>query len=167
MEAPYETLLVDRLAEVANHSTVQGAGRLTAVGAACNEDCGHGVPHIDKVSVELNAGHRGHMDVGDQACGFGKTWGSEEIGCRCEILDGIAPRRHEPPHGRAIESIIVNDRDEWRLRHGASVSSLDQISPRPLSSSITCERIPAGAISVRVNFGLRAHCGTPENPHGF
>jgi hypothetical protein len=83
------------------------------------------------------------MDVGDQACGFGKARGSEEIGCRCEILNGIAQRRHEPPHGRAIEPIIVNDRDEWRLRHTASGSSPEQISPRPLSSSMTCERIPA------------------------
>jgi len=109
MEAPYETLLVNRLAEITNNSIAQGAGSLVVVGAACNEDCGNGVPHIGKVSVELNAGHRGHMDVGDQACDFGETRGSEEIGCRCEILDGIAQRCHEPPHGRAIESIIVND----------------------------------------------------------
>jgi len=129
-------LLADRLAEITNNSIAQGAGSLAVVGAACNEDCGNGVPHIDKVSVELNAGHRGHMDVGDQACDFGETRGSEEIGCRCEILDGIAQRRHEPPHGRAVESIIVNDRDEWRLRHTASGSSPEQISPRPLSSSI-------------------------------
>jgi hypothetical protein len=143
MEAPYETLLVKRLAEITNNSIAQGAGALAVVGAASNEDCGNGVPHIDKVSVEFNSGHRRHMDVGNQACGFGKTRGSEEIGCRCEILDGIAQRRHEPPHGRAIEPIIVNDRDEWRLRHTASGSSPEQISPRPLSSSMTCERIPA------------------------
>jgi hypothetical protein len=123
MEAPYETLLVNRLAEITNNSVAQGAGSLAVVGAASNEDCGNGVPHIDKVSVELNAGHRGHMDVGDQACGFGKTRGSEEIGCRCEVFDGIAQRCHEPPHGGAMESIIVNDRDEWRLRHAASGSS--------------------------------------------
>ena len=54
----------------------------------------------------------GHMDVGEQACGFGKTRGSEEIGCRCEILDGIAQRRHEPRRGRAKELVIVNDRNE-------------------------------------------------------
>jgi hypothetical protein len=134
MEAPDETLLVDRLAEITDNSIAQGAGSLAVVGAASNKDCGNGVPHIDKVFVELNAGHRWHMDVGDQACGFGKTRGSEEIGCRCEILDGIAQRRHEPPQGRAIESIIVDDRDEWRLRHTASGSSPEQISPRPLSS---------------------------------
>src|SRR5882757_1421794 len=136
MEAPYETLLVDRLAQITNNSIAQGAGSLAVVGVASNEDCGNGVPHIDKVPVELDTGHRGHMDVGDQACGFGKTRGSEEIGCRCEILDGIAQRRHEPPRGRAKESVIVNDRDEWRFRHTVSGSSPEQISSRPLSSSI-------------------------------
>jgi hypothetical protein len=112
IEAPYETLLIDRLAEITNDSIAQGAGSLAVVGATSHEDCGNGVPHIDKVSVELNAGHRGHMDVGEQACGFGKTRGSEEIGCRCEILDGIAQRRHEPRRGRAKELVIVNDRNE-------------------------------------------------------
>src|SRR5712671_5457030 len=98
MEAPYETLLADRLAEITHDSIAQGVGPLAVVGAASNEDRGNGVPHIDKVSVELNAGHRRHMNVGDQACCFGETRGSEKIGCRCEILDGIAQRRHEPPH---------------------------------------------------------------------
>jgi hypothetical protein len=126
MEAPYETLLTNRLAEITHDSIVQSAGPLTVVGLPSNEDGGNGVPHIDKVSVELNAGHRGHMNVGDQACGFGETRGGEEIGCRCEILDGIAQRRHEPPHGRAIEPIIVNDRDEWRFRHKASGSLLSR-----------------------------------------
>jgi hypothetical protein len=142
MEAPYETLLVKRLAEITNNSIAQGAGSLAVVGAASNEDCGNGVPHIDKVFVEFNSGHRRHMDVGNQACGFGKTRGSEEIGCRCEILNGIAQRRHEPPRGRAKELVIVNDRDEWRFRHAVSGSSPERISSRPLSSSITCARIP-------------------------
>src|SRR3954471_5593224 len=112
MKAPYETLLVNRLAEITNDSIVQSACPLTVVGLPSNEDRRDGVSHIDEVSIELDAGHRGNMNVGDQACGFGKTRGSEEIGCRPEILDGIAQRSHKPPHGRAIESIIVNDRDE-------------------------------------------------------
>src|ERR1700732_4440562 len=112
IEAPYETLLPDRLAEITNKSIAQGAGSLAVVGATSNEARGNGVPHTDKVYVELNAGHRGHMDVGDQACGFGKTRGSEEIGCRCEILDVVAQRRHEPRRGRGKELVIVNDRNE-------------------------------------------------------
>src|SRR5258708_4622199 len=75
MEAPYETLLVNRLAEITNNSIAQGAGPLAVVGVPSNEDRGNGVPNIDKVSVELDAGHPGHMDVGDQARGFGKTRG--------------------------------------------------------------------------------------------
>jgi hypothetical protein len=144
MEALYETLLVDRLAEIKNDAVVEGACSLTVVGAASNEDRGNWVPHIDKVSVEFDAGHRGHMNVGDQACGFCETRGSEEIGCRCEILNGIAQRRHEPPHGGAMEPIIINNRDERRLRHTASGNSPEQISSRPLSSSISYARIPAG-----------------------
>ena len=126
MEAPHQTLLADRLVEIAKDSIAQGAGSLAVVGAAGDEDCGNGSPHLDEVSVELNAGHPGHMNVGDQACGFAKTWGSEEIGCRCEILDGIAQRRHEPPHGRAMEPVIVNNRDERRFRHMASGSSPEE-----------------------------------------
>jgi hypothetical protein len=49
MEAPYETLLVNRLAEITNNSIAQGADSLAVVGAASNEDCENGVPHIDKV----------------------------------------------------------------------------------------------------------------------
>jgi hypothetical protein len=89
IEAPYETRLVDRLVEVANYAAVQGAGRLTGVGAASNEDRGNGVPYVDEVSVEVKAGHRGHMNVGDQACGFGETRGGEKISCRPEVLDSI------------------------------------------------------------------------------
>ena len=108
-------------------------------------------PHIDQASVELNAGHRGHMNVGDQACGFGKTRGSEEIGCRREILDGIAQRPHEPRHGRAMESIIVNNRDERRFRHGVSGTSSEPIilSHPLISSHYLGQRIPPSNIHGR------------------
>src|SRR5258707_2289221 len=90
------------------------------------------------------------MNVGDQACGFAKTWGSEEIGCRCELLDGIAQRRHEPPHGRAMEPVIVNNRDERRFRHMASGSSPEEDLVRPLTSShYLGHRIPASNICAR------------------
>lgn len=112
MEVPYETLLVNRLAEITNDSIAHGASALAVVGAAGNEDCGNGVPHLDEVSVELGAGHRGHMDVGDQATRFDKTRGCEEIGRRRENLDGEAQRPHEPSHGLANGPIIVNDRDQ-------------------------------------------------------
>jgi hypothetical protein len=47
MEALHETLLADRLVEITNDSIAQGAGSLAVVGAASNEDCGNGVPHIN------------------------------------------------------------------------------------------------------------------------
>jgi hypothetical protein len=62
--------------------------------------------------VEFDAGHRGHMDVSDQAGRFDETRGSEEIGCRRESLDVVAQRPHEPSHGLAKELIILNDRDQ-------------------------------------------------------
>jgi hypothetical protein len=162
MEAPYETLLADRLAEITHDSIAQGVSPLVVVWAASNDDRGNGVPHIDKVSVELNAGHRRHMNVGDQARCFGETRGSEKIGCRCEILDGIAQRRHEPPHGRAMESIIVNNRDERRFRHTASGSSPEQISARPLTSSrYLGHRIPPSNIRARKLWFTR--CPLAEN----
>jgi hypothetical protein len=148
MEAPYETLFVNRLAEITRDAIAQGAGSLAVVGAASNEDRGNGVPRIDEVSVELNAGHVGHMNVSNQACGFGETRRSEEIGRRCEILSRIAQRRHEPSRGRSKELVIVNDRDEWRFRHTASGSSPEQISLRPalefplLGSQNTIEQYP-------------------------
>ena len=112
MEAPYETLLVNRLAEITNNSVAQGAGSLAVVGAASNEDCRNGVPHIDKVSVELDTGHCRHMDISDQAGGFDETRGHEEIGGRRKSLDGVAQRPHEPSHGIAKGWIILNDRDQ-------------------------------------------------------
>jgi hypothetical protein len=56
MEAPYETLLADRLAEITHDSIAQGVSPLVVVWAASNDDRGNGVPHIDKVSVEFDAG---------------------------------------------------------------------------------------------------------------
>jgi hypothetical protein len=112
MEAPYQTLLVKRLAEITNDSIVQSACPLTVVGLPSNEDRGNGVPHIDKVPVELYAGHHGHVNVSDQTCGFGETRGSKEIGRRYEILDRITQGRHKPPRGRAKELVIVNHGNE-------------------------------------------------------
>jgi hypothetical protein len=67
---------------------------------------------IDEVFVELDSGHRGHMDVSDQAGGFDETRGCEEIACRRESLDRVAQRPQEPSHGLAKVLIILNDRDQ-------------------------------------------------------
>jgi hypothetical protein len=85
---------------------------LNVIGTASNEDGGKGEPHIDQVLVKLHSGHLGHVNVSDQACGFGETSGGQESGRRNEIFDSITQRRDEPPYGRAKELIIVNNRNK-------------------------------------------------------
>jgi hypothetical protein len=48
------------------------------------------MPYFDEVSMELQSGHPGHMNVDDQAAGFDETRGSEEIGSRRESLNSVA-----------------------------------------------------------------------------
>jgi hypothetical protein len=68
-------LLIDWLAKVANDSFVQSAGPDVVIVVGCHEDRRNRIPRADEVSVELESGHRGHLDVGDQAGGFGKAGG--------------------------------------------------------------------------------------------
>jgi hypothetical protein len=75
-------LLINRLTKVTNDPIVQGASPVNVIGVGSNEDGRNGVPDFDEVSVELDSGHRRHMDVSDQAGRFDETRGSEEIGCR-------------------------------------------------------------------------------------
>src|SRR2546427_1569302 len=105
-------LLINRLTKVTNDPIVQGAGAVNVIWVGRNENCRNRVPRVDEVSVELDAGYRRHMDVGDQAGGFGETRGCEESGCRRESLDAVPQRSHEPSHGLAKELIILDDRDQ-------------------------------------------------------
>jgi hypothetical protein len=105
-------VFINRLTKVANDPIVQGASPVKVIGVGSNEDGRNGVPDFDEISVELDSGHRGHMDVGDQAGRFDETRGCEEIGCRREGLDAVAQRPHEPSHGIAKGWIILNDRDQ-------------------------------------------------------
>src|SRR6266567_9073255 len=73
------------------------------------------VPDFDEVSVEFDSGHRGHMDVGDQAIRFDETRGCEEIGRGGESFDGEAQGPHKPSHGLAKEPIVLNDRGPMTL----------------------------------------------------
>src|SRR4029450_901053 len=95
-KTPYQMLLINRLTKVTNDPIVQGAGAVNVVGVGSNENCRNRVPCLDEVSVQLDAGHRRHMDVSDQAGRFDETRGSEEIGCRRKSLDVVAQRPHEP-----------------------------------------------------------------------
>jgi hypothetical protein len=115
-----EMLLVNRLAKVTNDPIVQGARPDVVIGEGRHEDRRNRMPHINEASVELESGHRGHVKVSDQAGGFAKAGGSEEIGGRWEGLDTVAQRPHQPSHGLTKELIVFDDRDQWRFRHTAS-----------------------------------------------
>jgi Histidine kinase-, DNA gyrase B-, and HSP90-like ATPase len=111
-EALQQTRLVNGLSKVADDPIVECAGPVGVVGVGSDEDRRNRVSGIDEMSVEVDSGHRRHMDVGDQAGGFGETRGCEEIGGRAESLDSVAQRPHEPSHGLAKELIIIDDRDQ-------------------------------------------------------
>src|ERR1700704_4658643 len=104
----HQLLLINWLPKVTNDPIVQSTGPYVIIGVGRHEDRGNRIPRIDEVSVELEPGHRGHMDVGNQAVGFDKARGGEEIGRRRKSLDAIAQRPHEPSHGLAKELIIFN-----------------------------------------------------------
>ena len=78
-KTPYQMLLINRLAKITNDPIVQGAGAFNVVGVGSHENCRNRVSGLDEVSVQLDSGHRRHMDVSDQAGRFDETRGSEEI----------------------------------------------------------------------------------------
>jgi hypothetical protein len=149
-----EMLLIDWLAKVTNDSIVQGMGTVSVIGVGSHEDRRNRSPRSDEVSVELDPGHRRHMDIGDQAGRFCDTTGCEEIRCRWESLDGIAQRPHEPFHGLAKVSVILDDADQLLLHHAASGSSLEPAMPaaqqcrRTAWDCLTCGKNDMGAILV-------------------
>jgi len=75
-------LLINWFPKVTNHPVLQRAGPDDVVGVGRHEDHRNRVPGVDDVSVELDPGHRRHMDVGDQASSFDETRGHEESGGR-------------------------------------------------------------------------------------
>ena len=83
------------------------------------------------VSVELDSGHRRHMDFGDQASGFDETRGREEIGGRRISLAGVTQGPQESSHGLAKKLIIINDRGLRPFRYTVSDSSLEPTSRVP------------------------------------
>jgi len=111
-KAPCEIRFIHWLTKVTDDPIVQGARAVNIIGVGRHEDCRNRTPCIEEVSVELNPGHRGHVDVRDQAARFTEPMGFEEIGRRRESLDGIAQRPHEPSHGLAKERIIFNNRNQ-------------------------------------------------------
>src|SRR5262249_51017411 len=80
VKTSFQKLFINRLAKVTNNSVIQRLLPVCIIGVGCHEDCWNRA--IDKLSVELDAGHHRHVDVGDQAVSFGKTRGCEEIAGR-------------------------------------------------------------------------------------
>jgi len=85
-----EMILVHGFAQVTNDPILQSAGPDVVIGVGRHEDRRNRMPHVDEAFMELQSGHPGHIDVGDQAAGFANARGSEEIGGRCESLDSVA-----------------------------------------------------------------------------
>jgi hypothetical protein len=73
VKAPYQMLFINRLTKVTNDPIVQSAGPDVVIGVGSNENCWNRILCLDEVSEQLDAGHRGHMDVGDQASRFDET----------------------------------------------------------------------------------------------
>jgi hypothetical protein len=102
-------LFIDWLTKVTDDPVIQGAGPVNVIGIGSHKDCRNRVPCFEQASVELDPGHRRHIDVGDQARCLGETRGCEEIVRRWKSLDCTAQRPHEPAHGLAKELIICNN----------------------------------------------------------
>ncbi len=143
-ETPHEMLLINGLAKVTNDPILQSAGADVVIWIGRHKDRRNCIPRIDEVSVELESGNCGHMDVGDQTGGFDKARRCEEIGRRWESLDAVAQRPHEPSHGLAKELVILDDRDQRRFRHTDSDRSLKvemrarKTSARPRANLVAC-----------------------------
>jgi len=112
VQTPRQVVLINRLAKITEHPILQSADSLNLIGIGSNEDRRNRVPCLDEVPEKFNAGHRRHVDIGDQAGRFPKTGGCEEIRCRRENGDRIAQRSHEPSHGLAKRLVVIDDRDQ-------------------------------------------------------
>ena len=72
-KTPYQAILINRLGKVTMDPILQGAGPVDIVRIGGNEDGRNRVPRLDEMFVELDSGHRRHVDVGDQARGLGEA----------------------------------------------------------------------------------------------
>ena len=111
-ETPPEVLLVNGFAKVTKNPILERTRPDAIIGIRGHQDRRNRMPHFDEASVKLESVHRGHMDVGDQASGFDKARGREEIGSRRESLDAMTERPHEPFHRFAKERIVFDDRNQ-------------------------------------------------------
>src|SRR5215510_5376362 len=119
VKTSFQKLFINRLAKVTDNSVIQRLLPICIIGVGCHEDCRNLAIGIDKLSVELDAGHHGHVDVGNQAVRFGKTRGCQKIASRWKRLDTVAHRSHEPFHGLAKELIVFHDGNQSLFHYAA------------------------------------------------
>ena len=116
-KAPFEMVIIHRLAEVTNDSILQSTPPDDLVRVCGNEDRRNRVSCSDEMSVELKTGHSRHLNVGDQARGCCEERGCQEVGCRRKRLGSVSQRAYEFPHGFSKRLIILHDRYQVIFRH--------------------------------------------------
>ena len=131
-------IVIHRFWQVANDPLLKRARPDSFIWVCRDENRRDSVARIYQVSVELDAGHSGHLDVGDQARRFSEMRRCEKIGCRRKRFDGIAQRGHELSHGFAKGLIILDNRYQRVFRHPAS-----RYFPRPPDSAPHAPRLHA------------------------
>lgn len=71
-KTPHQMLLIKRLTKVTNDPVVHSAGLVKVVGVGSNENRRNRLTLFDEVFMELEPGHRWHMNVSDQAGRLGE-----------------------------------------------------------------------------------------------
>ena len=72
MKAAFEMVVIHGLGEVADHPIFQGAVPSNLIRVRSEKNGRDPMSRMNQVSVQLNAGHPRHLDVGDQASGCGE-----------------------------------------------------------------------------------------------
>jgi hypothetical protein len=103
-------VVIHGLAEVADDPILQGPALVSLIGICGNKDRWDRAPRLDEISVELNASHSGHLDVGEKTVGFRQETRSQKIGGRCEDFDCVPQRPKELFQRVSKGLIVVNDR---------------------------------------------------------
>ena len=134
-KAPFEMVIIHRLAEVTNDSILQSTPPDGLVRVCGKEDRRNHVPCSDEMSVELKTRHSRHLNVGDQARRCTEERRCQEIGCRGERFDRVAQRPNEFSHGFSKGLIILDDRYQWMLRHRGFLGAAYR---RPIAPAVNC-----------------------------
>jgi len=111
-DASQQSTLIKRLAKVADDAISQDASSIAVIGVGRDQDCRNGKARTPKLAIQLNSGHAGHLDVRDQAGGFGEIGACQKISRRWEGRDRESQRPHQTPYSLTHALIIIYDRDQ-------------------------------------------------------